>query len=179
MTTDSICYHFDVTDSNAAIKSDLVTVGARAAALREQARRITLDAITEASGAGLSQRAIGRAIGRSQPEVSRLLKLAPTRFVSRSELGRLLIEHRAAILQAVCDAGASNVRVFGSVARGEDGPRSDIDLLIDIPSPFSMIDLARLQRELSRLVGRHVDVIPARGLKGKVGESALKDARSL
>lgn len=162
-----------------ALARELTVAGARADALRDDARRITLYAVHRAADAGLSQRAIGHAIGRSQPEVSRLLRIDPTRFEPRSPLGELLIHHRDEVISAVADAGARNVRVFGSVARGEDVADSDIDLLIDIPSPFSLFDLERLRLQLVELVGHEVDLVPARGLKGEIRSRAIGEAVAL
>lgn len=63
---------------------------------------------------------------------------------------------RAEILAAVARHGASNVRVYGSVARGEAGPDSDIDLLVDMEDGRSLLDLAGLHLELEDLLGFQV-----------------------
>ncbi|ETX05108.1 MAG: hypothetical protein ETSY2_24930, partial [Candidatus Entotheonella gemina] len=55
--------------------------------------------------------------------------------------------------------GASNVRIFGAVARGEDGPESDIDVLIDLESGRSLLDIVAIKQELEDLLGRKVDVL--------------------
>jgi uncharacterized protein len=60
---------------------------------------------------------------------------------------------------------ASRVRLFGSAARGEDRPDSDIDLLVDFDEDSSLFDLMRMSRELEGLLGRPVDVVSAGGLK--------------
>lgn len=158
---------------------ELAVAGARATALRDDARRITLLAVHRAARAGLSQRTIGHAIGRSQPEVSRLLGLDPTRFKATSPLGELLERHRDKVIAVVVKSGARNVRVFGSVARGVDTPASDIDLLIDIPSPFSLFDLERLRLRLVELLGHEVDLVPARGIQGEVARRAIGEAVAL
>ena len=62
---------------------------------------------------------------------------------------------------------ASRVRLFGSVARGEDKPDSDIDLLVDFEQESSLFDLMRLSRELEELLGRAVDVVSVGGLKSR------------
>ncbi|MBW0255684.1 nucleotidyltransferase family protein [Cellulomonas sp. PS-H5] len=62
----------------------------------------------------------------------------------------------------------SNVRVFGSVARGEDGPDSDVDLLVDLEPGVSLFDLGRAQVELEQILERPVDLVPARMLKPRV-----------
>jgi uncharacterized protein len=62
---------------------------------------------------------------------------------------------------------ASRVRLFGSAARGEDRPDSDIDLLVDFDEDSSLFDLIRMSRELEALLGRTVDVVSAGGLKSR------------
>jgi uncharacterized protein len=62
---------------------------------------------------------------------------------------------------------ASRVRLFGSVARGEERPESDIDLLVDFTKDSSLFDLLRMTRELEDLLGHSVDVVSAGGLKDR------------
>lgn len=57
--------------------------------------------------------------------------------------------------------------MFGSIARGEDGPDSDIDLLVDFEPDSSLFDLLHLARQLEDLLGRPVDVVSAGGLKDR------------
>jgi predicted nucleotidyltransferase len=57
--------------------------------------------------------------------------------------------------------------VFGSVARGEDGPDSDIDLLVDFEADSSLFDLLHLTQLLEELLGRSVDVVSTGGLKDR------------
>ena len=68
------------------------------------------------------------------------------------------------------------MRVFGSVARGEDGPESDIDLLVTPPEAVTLFDLARLERDLSELLGERVEVVPDTTLHPHLREAALADA---
>jgi predicted nucleotidyltransferase len=139
--------------------------------LHERSRRLLVEAARAGAAAGLTQRQISEAIGRSQPEVSRLL-----RFHGQTQLARALERNRAAILKTVTAAGASNVRVFGSVSRGDDGPESDIDLLVDLPSDITLIGLSRLELEISKLVGAKVDLVPAGGLRPNIRDKALAEA---
>lgn len=60
--------------------------------------------------------------------------------------------------------GISNVRIFGSVARGDAHPGSDVDFLVDVPRDASLYDLSRFRRELSELLGVEVDVVSSRAL---------------
>lgn len=71
---------------------------------------------------------------------------------------------RDTIVEIAASHGATNVRVFGSVARGTARPASDIDLLVDLEPGRSLLDQARLWRELETLLGRNVDVITSGGL---------------
>ena len=64
---------------------------------------------------------------------------------------------------------ASRVRLFGSAARGDDRPDSDIDLLVDFDEDSSLFDLMRMSRELEAMLGRPVDVVSAGGLKNRDG----------
>lgn len=68
---------------------------------------------------------------------------------------------RDEIVRAAAAHGASNVRVFGSVARGSAGPGSDIDLLVDFEPGRTLLDHVGLWRDLEALLGRSVDVISA------------------
>jgi len=70
----------------------------------------------------------------------------------------LLRKVRPEILAAVARHGASNVRVYGSVARGEARPDSDIDLLVDMDQGRSLLDLAGLHLELEDLLGFPVEI---------------------
>jgi predicted nucleotidyltransferase len=86
---------------------------------------------------------------------------------------------RDEIMRLAADCGARNVRVFGSVARGEADSRSDVDFLVDLEPGRSLLDLARLQRKLEQLLTAKVDVVSARGLRERVRESVLRDALPL
>ena len=74
------------------------------------------------------------------------------------------------------ERGARNVRVFGSVARGEDREGSDIDLLVDVDDGVGLVAIAGLARELTDLLGVAVDVVPADSLKRGVRAEVLAEA---
>jgi hypothetical protein len=75
-----------------------------------------------------------------------------------------LIQKRSAVLAIAARHGASNLRLFGSVVRGQERPDSDIDLLIDMAEDRGFDDYLALAEELERLVGRRIDLITARSL---------------
>ena len=102
-----------------------------------QARERLVTAVRKASRDGMSQKEIARQIGRSQPEVSRLL-----RFHGTTPLARRLRSARHEVIETVKAAGGSNVRVFGSVATGREHEGSDIDLLFHMDQPLGLMDLA-------------------------------------
>jgi uncharacterized protein len=88
-------------------------------------------------------------------------------------------DKREAILKLAQQYGASNVRVFGSVARGEARPDSDVDFLVNFPADRSIFDLVGLWLDLKDLIGREVNLSTDEGLKDYVRPSALKDAVTL
>ncbi len=91
-------------------------------------------------------------------------------------LGRRLRRHRRAVIDIAEQRGAHNVRVFGSVARGEDREDSDIDLLVDLDDCVGLVGLAGLTRELHDLLGVDVDVVPTRALKQALRRTAVAEA---
>jgi uncharacterized protein len=81
---------------------------------------------------------------------------------------RILVESkREQVMVIAARHHASRVRLFGSAARGEDTPDSDIDLLVDFDQQSSLFDLMRMSRELEELLGRPVDIVSAGGLKSR------------
>jgi predicted nucleotidyltransferase/DNA-binding XRE family transcriptional regulator len=93
----------------------------------------------------------------------------------RSTLRRLR-DQRREILATLASHGARNVSIFGSVARGDDGTDSDVDLLVDFEPHVSMFDIVRMQSDVEALVGRPVDLVPRAGLKPEIAASAYRDA---
>lgn len=86
---------------------------------------------------------------------------------------------RSEVLGIAAAHGARNVRVFGSVARGEAGPDSDIDLLVDLDAGRGLLDHAALMLDLEALFGRKVDVAVERGLRPAVRQRVLSEAIAL
>src|SRR5437660_12702901 len=92
---------------------------------------------------------------------------------------KLVAERRQEIARVAESFGARNIRVIGSVARGEDREMSDVDLLVTFDPGISLIDHAGLEIELSEMLGRRVDIASDRGLRPRVRERLLRDARPL
>ena len=83
---------------------------------------------------------------------------------------------RERILAVASNHGAHHVRVFGSVARGETTPASDIDLLVEFEPSRSLLDHAALVDDLELLLGRKVDVVSAKALKPELRDHILREA---
>jgi predicted nucleotidyltransferase len=81
--------------------------------------------------------------------------------LAATRLGSLVDEHRDEILSLVRQHKGRTVAVFGSVARGEDGPASDVDLLVEFEPGTSLFDVIRLEDALADLLGCRVDVLSA------------------
>lgn len=96
-----------------------------------------------------------------------------------TRLGRCVRRHRQAVIDVAAGRGARNVRVFGSVARGEDTASSDVDLLVDLDNGVGLVSLAGLRRELVDVLGVDVDVVPASTLKPGVRDEVLAEAITL
>jgi predicted nucleotidyltransferase len=94
-------------------------------------------------------------------------------------IGEILMEKREEILRVCAKYGARNVRVFGSLARGEADEQSDIDFLVEMEPGRSLLDLGGLQYELEQLLCRKVDVVTERGLKARIRERVLREAIAL
>ncbi len=91
-----------------------------------------------------------------------------------------LREQREEILQVAARHGAFNVRVFGSVARGDETPESDIDFLIDYdPQKITPWFPVRLIRDLEAILGTPVDVVTVAGLKARIRDEVLQAAVKL
>ena len=94
-------------------------------------------------------------------------------------VGQRVRRRRHEIVAAAAAHGVSGLRVFGSVARGEDRPDSDVDLLADLPLGMSLFGLGRVQADLEAIVGTRVDLVPAEDLKPDVRPRAERDLVTL
>lgn len=152
----------------------LAEVARESDAAVRQARNELVRAVRQASAAGMSQAQIAEGIGRSQPEVSRLL-----RFHGTTPLARRLRAARGEVLRLMGAAGGNHVRVFGSVARGEDDEGSDVDLLFAMDRPLSLMELGQLEEQVSAAVGVSVDLVPEGSLRPDLRDRALAEAVAL
>jgi uncharacterized protein len=162
------------------------------ALLREARRSAKLTQSELARRAGTSQPAVARyETGAASPSVrtlERLLYAAGFRLHLRAESVsvaadygtdrmRLLRSERPRIEAAVRSIGGKNIRVFGSVARGDDDPDSDIDLLIDYDfGPEGLGPLIDLRYELSQMLGEAIDVATPGLLRDDVAKNVLAEA---
>ena len=91
----------------------------------------------------------------------------------------LLADKRDEILAIAAQHGAYNVRVFGSVARGEARDDSDVDFLVEIEESRSLLDRIALIQDLQDLLGRRVDVAKPQNLHQLIRDRVLKEAIAL
>jgi len=89
---------------------------------------------------------------------------------------KLLASQRQDIPEIAARYGARNVRIFGSVARGDAGPDSDLDILVDMEPGRSMFDLGGLLYDLQAFLGVDVDVVTEKGLRPRIRERVLREA---
>jgi predicted nucleotidyltransferase len=87
-----------------------------------------------------------------------------------------IAQFRQDILRIAARHGAVNVRVFGSVARGDAGPDSDLDLLVDVAPQHSAFFPGGLREDLVDLLGRNVDIVTEDGLHWYVRDRVLREA---
>ena len=91
-------------------------------------------------------------------------------------IAEIIADNKEQILALAAKYGASNVRVFGSVANGTADQNSDIDFLVDMEKGRSLFDLGGLLMDLQELFGRKVDVVTEKGLHWYIKERVLSEA---
>jgi len=138
------------------------------------ARAELVAAVRHASANGMAQTEIARQIGRSQPEVSRLLK-----FHGTSPIATRLRQQSSRIRRTLASSGGTNLRVFGSVATGKDHPGSDVDLLFKMSKPLSLMKMAYLEQQISELLGVDVDLVPDSTIRPEYRDRILAEAVAL
>jgi predicted nucleotidyltransferase/DNA-binding XRE family transcriptional regulator len=108
--------------------------------------------------------------GGRQPSEAMLVRLLDA---TRPRPSELLERHREDVIRIAAHNHATNLRVFGSVARGDDRPGSDVDLLVTFEPDASLLDQAGLIADLEELLGTRVDVVSDRGLTDR--DQAIRD----
>ena len=99
--------------------------------------------------------------------------------VSGMNLREMVAMRRDEIIKVAAQHGARNVRLFGSVVRGEADERSDVDFLVDMESGRSLLDLGGLLMDLKDVLGRDVDVVTEKGLNPRIRDRVLREAVAL
>jgi predicted nucleotidyltransferase/DNA-binding XRE family transcriptional regulator len=174
------------------VDSEAVTA---AALLRRARKRAGLSQAELAARTGVTQSVISAyESGRRQPAVPALAKLVdaagydlalglrrqPGRLSRLSgPVGRRVRRHRHDLVAAAAAHGVQNLRVFGSVARGEDRPDSDVDLLADLLPGLSLFGLGRAEAGLEAIIGTRVELISAQDLKPAVRARVERDLVAL
>jgi predicted nucleotidyltransferase/DNA-binding XRE family transcriptional regulator len=163
--------------------------------LKDARRRAGMTQIDLARTAGMSQSVISAyESGARQPSLATLRRLvsatgfelvvsllpqATPRGRLTGPLGRRVLRERRRLTEVAARHGASNVRIFGSVARGSEGPDSDVDLLVDLAPGTGLLGLGRLERDLAEILQTRVEVVPATDLKPGVAENVLSGTIAL
>lgn len=94
-------------------------------------------------------------------------------------MDRLLQERRADILAVAASHGARRVRVFGSRARGDDGPASNLDLLVELEPQRTLLDLIAIKQDLEDRLACRVDVVTEAGLSPYLRQKVIDEAVAL
>lgn len=155
--------------------------------VRGARRRAGLTQTQLAAHAGIEQSVVSAyENGRREPSFETLRKLVGAAGYelnvdlvaspARSRLQVVVARHRVELVRALSRLGASRIRVFGSTARGDDGPGSDIDLLVDVDDSVGLFALAAMNDEAERILGVAVDVVPANSVKPAFADQIFAEA---
>jgi len=156
-----------------------------ATVLRDARLRARLSQTELARRAGVAQSVISAyEAGRREPSLATLTRMVKAtghsinldleenevaiRGIPDTPIGRRLRRNRSALLDVAARHGAKNLRVFGSVARGEETIESDVDIVADLPSGIALFELGTFERELSNILKVNVDLAPSDGLRPHV-----------
>lgn len=121
---------------------------------------------------GESQREVARRLGVTQPAISYQVSPQRTEGVRPSDL----IAAGGSVLRSLAEhRGFSRLAVFGSAARGDDRPDSDLDLLVQPPADADLFDMLRLEEALASVLGRNVDLVSYRGLDSRLDRDIIFD----
>ena len=166
-----------------------------AVVLRSARERARLTQAQLGARAGVTQSVISAyESGRRQPSVPTLaalvaatgfeldlqLRSTPRRLDALTgPIGRRVRRSRRRLVDSAAEHGIARLRVFGSVARGEDRPGSDLDLLGDLPGDMGLLGLGRARDALEAIIGCPVDLVPASDLKAGARERIEAEAIAL
>ncbi len=92
------------------------------------------------------------------------------------QIDSVVSQRRQQIIQIASGHGASNIRVFGSRARGDDTTDSDLDILVELGPGRTLLDLVAIKQDLGDLLGCQVDVVTEASISPYIREQVLKDA---
>jgi predicted nucleotidyltransferase len=102
--------------------------------------------------------------------------ISQTSIVRSMDVDSTVKAKRQEILRIAAQHGATNIRLFGSRARGDARGDSDVDFLVDMPPHCSLLDIARLMMDLQDILGYKVDVVEPAGLHWYIRDRVLKEA---
>lgn len=137
-----------------------------------------------AARAGVTQPAVALyERGRRQPSFATLRKLVAAAgfelavdLVEMGPLRRLVAERREDIARLAAESGLSRVSLFGSVARGDERPDSDVDLLVTLGDNATLLSLIGFEDAVADLLGASVDVVPEAAIKEAYARQVLAEA---
>jgi len=140
----------------------------------DSARLRRVLALRAMAAGGMSQREIAAALGITQPAVSQQLKAGRDLADAHPEA---LLDSAAPVLKALAaERGYQRLAVFGSVARREARPDSDIDLIVEAPAGTSTFGFLDFKRVVEQVLGREVDLVEYGGLAPKLDDDILREA---
>lgn len=161
--------------------------------IRDARRRSALTQAELARRAGTRQSAVSAyETGKREPSISTLQRLlaaagfdlqlqitessVASKRLPTSLLAQRLEARRDDVIATIERYGGRNVRVFGSLARGNATPESDLDLLVDLPPQTGILTLGRIARDVEAIMGLETEVVPTASLRAAVRDHVLAEA---
>ena len=121
---------------------------------------------------GESQREVARRLGVTQPAISYQVARERTDGARPSDL---VTAGRSVLRQVAEHRGFTRLAMFGSAARGDDRPDSDLDLLVQPPPDADSFDMLHLEETLASILGKDIDIVSYRGLDPRLDQDILSD----